>query len=132
MSKRAVPKLNRDNFVAWKSLMKLHLVSIGDYAKTSITVNHIDPAGPLTIDDLSKKKEDNQAMLEIASTLSYAKYDDIKGFDIANKMWTTLSTIYGGDENVQRAKRESLKGNFDDMKMEEGENDAQYGARMKK
>ena len=46
-------------------------------------------------------------------------------------MWTTLSTIYGGDKNVQRAKIESLKGKFDDMKMEEGENVAQYGARMK-
>ena len=46
-------------------------------------------------------------------------------------MWTTLSTIYGGDENIQRAKSESLQGKFDDMKMEEGENPAQYGVRMK-
>ena len=37
------------------------------------------------------------------------------------KMWETLSTIYGGDDNVKRAKRKSLRGNFDDMKMEEGE-----------
>ena len=42
-----------------------------------------------------------------------------------------MSTIYGGDDNVKRAKRESLRGKFDDMKMEEGENVAQYGARMK-
>ena len=81
MSKREVPKLNRDNFVAWKSMMKLHLGSIGDYTQTSITVDHIDPVGPLTIEDLSKKKEHNQAMLEIASTLSYAEYYDIKGCD---------------------------------------------------
>ena len=47
------------------------------------------------------------------------------------KMWKTLSTIYGGDDNIQRAKRESLGGNFDEMKMEEGENVAQYGVRMK-
>ena len=46
-------------------------------------------------------------------------------------MWNTLSTIYGGDDNIQRAKRESLRGKFDDMKMEEGENVDQYGARMK-
>ena len=65
MSKREVPKLNREKFVAWKTLMKLHLRSIGDYAKTLITVDHVDPTGPLTVDDLSKK-ENNQAMLEIA------------------------------------------------------------------
>ena len=46
-------------------------------------------------------------------------------------MWETLSNIYGGDDNVKRAKREILTGKFDDMKMEEGENVAQYGARMK-
>ena len=101
--------------------MKLHLGSIGDYAHTSITVDHVDPVGPLTADDLSKKKEHNQAILEIASTLSYVKYDDIKGCDTTCKMWKNLSTIYGGDDNVQRAKRESLRRKFDDMKMEEGE-----------
>ena len=127
MSKREVPKLNRDNFVAWKSLMKFHLGSIGDSAQTSIKVDHIDPTRPLTKDDLSKKKEHNQVMLEISSALSYAEYDDIKGCDTTCKMWKTLSTIYGGDDNVQRAKRESLRGNFDDMKMEEGENATQYG-----
>ena len=46
-------------------------------------------------------------------------------------MWKALSEIYGGDQNVQRAKRESLRGKFDDMKMEENKNAAQYGARIK-
>ena len=111
--------------------MKLHLGSIGDYAQTSITTDHITPAGPLTADDMNKKKEHNQAMLEIASALSYAEYNDIKGCSIAHQTWKNLSDIYGGDDNVKRAKRESLRGKFDDMKMEEGENAAQYGARMK-
>ena len=70
-------------------------------------------------------------MLEIASTLSYTEYDDIKGCDTTHKMWETLSNIYGGDDNVKRAKREILRGKFDDMKMEEGENVSQYGVRMK-
>ena len=46
-------------------------------------------------------------------------------------MWETLSNIYGGDDNVKRSKRKTLRGKFDDMKMEEGENSAEYGARMK-
>ena len=89
--------------------MKLHLGSISDYVQTSILVDHITPAGPLTIEDLSRRKDHNQAMFEIASALSYVEYDDIKGCDIAHKMWETLSTIYGGDDNVKRAKRESLR-----------------------
>ena len=87
MSKREVSKLNRDNFVAWKSLMKLYLGSTGDYAKTSIIVEHVDPIGPLSADDLNKRKEHNQTMLEISSALSYDKFDDIKGCDTTCKMW---------------------------------------------
>ena len=46
-------------------------------------------------------------------------------------MWDALKTIYGGDKNVQRAKSESLRGNFYEMKMEEGETVVQYVARIK-
>ena len=70
-------------------------------------------------------------MLEIASALSYAKFDDIKGCDSENKMWDSLHTIYGGDKNFLRAKAKSLRGKFDDMRMEEGGNIVQYCAGVK-
>ena len=70
-------------------------------------------------------------MLEIASTLSYAEFDDIKGYDSAKKMWDALHTIYEGDKNVLRAKAENLRGKFDDMRMHEGENISQYVERIK-
>ena len=54
----------------------------------------------LTTKDMKKKKEHNQVMLEIASALSYTKFDDIKGCNIAFKMWDALTTIYGRDKNV--------------------------------
>ena len=79
MTKREAPKLNRDNFAAWQSLMNLHLGSIGDHAQTKIIVEHVDLVGVPTIGDMKKKKEHNQAMLEIASSLSYVKFDGIKG-----------------------------------------------------
>ena len=71
---------------------------------------------------MKKKKEHNQAMLEIASALSYAEFDDIKGLDSVKKMWDALNTIYGGEKNVQRAKSKSFRGKFGDMRMEAGEN----------
>ena len=49
---------------------------------------------------MRKKKEHNQAMLEIANLLCYAEFDGIKGLDSAKKMWDALKTIYGGDKNV--------------------------------
>ena len=123
MSTREVPNLNKDKFPTWKSIIKLHRGGLGDNAQSTIVVE--------TAKGLKKKKEKNQAMLEISSTLSYAKFDDIKGLDSAKKIWDSLATIYGGDTNVLRAKAESLRGKFDDMRMEEGENIAQYVENIK-
>ena len=72
--------------------MKLHLGSIGDHAQTTITVEHVDPVGVPTIQDM-KKKEHNQAMLERAFALIYTEFDDIKECNTAFNMWDDLKTI---------------------------------------
>ena len=46
-------------------------------------------------------------------------------------MWIKLKEIYGGDDNVRRAKVESLRGDFDQMRMREDENIAKYVERIK-
>ena len=111
--------------------MKLYLGGLGDHAQSTITTEHVNPIGAPTTKDMRKKKEHDQAMLEIASTLSYTEFDDIKDLNSAKKMWDSLTTIYGGDTNVLIAKAKILRGNFDDMRMEEGGNIAQYVARIK-
>ena len=103
MSKRDVPKLNRDNFPTWKSLMKLHLGGLGDHAQSTITTEHVDPVGVSTTEDMRKKKEHKQAMLEIASSLSYAEFDDIKGCDTTQKMWDALHIISGEDKKCSKS-----------------------------
>ena len=60
MSKREVPKLNRDNFTTCQSLMKLHLGGLGDHAQSTIAIEHVDPIGVLTTEDLERKKENNR------------------------------------------------------------------------
>ena len=86
MSKREVPKLNRDNFPAWKIMIKLHLGDLGEHAKSTISIEHVEHVGVLTVEDMKKKKEHNQEMLEISSTLSYVEFDDINGCNNAKKM----------------------------------------------
>ena len=109
MSKREVPKLNRDNFTTWKILMELHLGGIGDHAQTSITLEHVDPVGVPTTEDMKKKKEHNQAMLEIDSALSYVEFDDIKGCDTTFKMLDALTTIYGVDKKFKEKNKKALE-----------------------
>ena len=70
-------------------------------------------------------------MIDIVSALSYEEFDEIKDCKTANAMWKKLKEIYGGDDNVRRAKVESLRGQFDQMKMREDENIAKYVERIK-
>ena len=78
MYKKEVPKLNKENFPAWQSLMKLHISGIGDTTWSSVENGYVDPTETLTAKQLKERKEHNQAMLEIASTLSYSEYEDVK------------------------------------------------------
>ena len=65
-------------------------------------------------------------MINIASSISYDEFDEIKGYKLAYSMWKKVKEIYGGDDNVK-----ILRGQFDQMKMREDENIAEYVERIK-
>ena len=48
-------------------------------------------------------------IIDIASTLSYVEFDEVKDCKTTYEMWNKIKDIYGGDENVRRAKVESLR-----------------------
>ena len=60
-------------------------------------------------------------MIDIASALSYEEFDEVKDYKSSYAMWIRLKEIYGGDDNVRRAKAESLRGQFDQIRMREDE-----------
>ena len=103
MYKKEVLSLNNDNFPICQSLMRLHLVGIGDGAIYFLDNGYVEIIVlPLTTQWLEDKQEKNHAMLKIVLALSYAKFDDLKDFDSTKKMWDILNTIQRGDDNVLR------------------------------
>ena len=111
--KREIPRLNRDNFSTWQGLMRLYLASIGDTGLKYLDEEYTTPIGTLFVNDIAEKKTPNTIMIDITSALSYEEFDDIKDCKTAFAMCNKLKYIYGGDDNVRRAKVESLKGKFD-------------------
>ena len=73
MYKKEVPKLNKEKFPPLQSLMKVHISRIGDTTWNNVEHAYVDPTGNLIAKQLKAKKEHDQSMLEIASTLSYFK-----------------------------------------------------------
>ena len=126
--KREILRLNRDNFLAWWGIMKLHFASIGDLGCKYLDEEYVDPTGTLFVRDIAKKKNHNTMMIYIATAL---KFDEIKDCKNTHEMWVKVKEIYGGDDNVRRAKVESLRGQFDQMRIREDENVAKYVERIK-
>src|SRR5271156_227488 len=131
MNRRVVPKLNKDNFASWKSRIRLHLSGIGNDVTQFLNTDYVLPIGVLTVDQLGEKHEHNCMVIELSSSLSDAEFEDVKDCKTAKKMWDKLKLVHGGDTNVLRAKVESLRGKFDDLRMKEGKNITQYSTRIK-
>ena len=129
--RREIPKLNRDNFVAWQGLMRVHLRNISNLGSKYLDEEYKTPNGTLSNEDIAEKKNHNVMMNDIAFALSYSEFDEVKDCKTANGMWNKWKEIYGGDDNVRRAKAKSLRGQFDQMKMREDENIAKYVERIK-
>ena len=93
--------------------MRLHLASIGDSTWKYLDEDYTTPTGTLFVGDIAEKKNHNTMMIDIASSLSYEEFDEIKDYKNAYEIWNKLKEIYGHDDNVRRDKEESLRGKFD-------------------
>ena len=83
--KREISRLIRDNFSAWQGLMRLHLASIGDSRCKYLDEEYVAPTGTLSIGDIIEKKNHNTMMIDIASSLSYKEFDEIKDYKMLMK-----------------------------------------------
>ena len=50
--RREIPKLNRDNFVAWKDLMKLHLATISDSGLKYLHTSYKASTGTMVVEEI--------------------------------------------------------------------------------
>ena len=76
--KREIPKLNRDNFVAWKELMRLHLATISDSSCKYLDTEYKTSTGTLSVEDIVENKNHNIMIIDIASAPSYVEFDEVK------------------------------------------------------
>ena len=93
--------------------MRLHLEIISDSGCKYLDSEYKTPTRTLLVEDIAKKKNHNLMMIDISSTLNYVEFDEVKSCTTTYDMWIKLKDIYGGDDNVRRAKAESLRGQFD-------------------
>ena len=86
------------------------MITINDLGNKYLDIEYKTPTRKLLVEDIAKNKNHNIMMIGIASALNYAEFDEVKIYTINHSMWIKLKAIYGGDDNVRRAKDESLRG----------------------
>ena len=111
--------------------MKLHLGTIGDTSLHFLLNHYVAPPNPLAMDQMVDMKNHYIMMIHIASSLNYFKFGEVNDFPTTYDIWNKLEKVYGGDDNVKRAKEKCLGGQFDQMKMKEDDNIAKCNKRIK-
>ena len=66
--------------------MRLHLESIGDSSLNYENEKYVALIGTTTIEEIIEKKNHNIRMIDITSTLSYPKFDEVKDFDTTHEI----------------------------------------------
>ena len=107
--RREICKLNKDNFKTWKELMRLHLSTIGDSSLKYLDTKYVAPTRTMTTEEITERNNHNIMIIDIASTLNYTKFDEVSDCGTSYEIWILMKAIYGGDDNVRRAKVESLR-----------------------
>ena len=58
--------------------MRLHLENINDLCCKYLYTKYKAPTRTLSVEDIAEKKNHNIMMIDIASTLSYVEFDEVK------------------------------------------------------
>ena len=90
--------------------MRLNLSTIGDIGLQFLDHKYVVPPWPMSMDHMVDIMNQNIVMIDITSSLNYSKFDEVKDGPTAYDMWKKLHSISRGDENMKRAKVESLRG----------------------
>ena len=75
--------------------MRLHLATISDSGCKYLDNEYKTPTGTLSVEDIAEKKNHNIMMIDIASSLNYVEFDEVKDCTRAHEMWIRLKDIYG-------------------------------------
>ena len=111
--------------------MKLYLSRISDVGVFYLEKKYMPPPKPMNIEQIKEAKDHNTVMIDIASSLNYSEFDEVKNCPSAFDMWEKLKKVFGGEKNVQSSKAKILRGKFDQLKMKGGENITQSSERVK-
>jgi hypothetical protein len=111
--------------------MKIYLISIGMEVWTLVEKGYDVPkATPIEAEDKKKIWEHTKTLNTLRAGLSKKILAKVLNRNNEKQLWDKLETIYEGDSKVKRDKLQTLKVQYDGLKMKDEENISEYFERI--
>eukprot|EP00253_Pinus_taeda_P004612 PITA_04612 len=125
------PVFDGTNFNYWKVRVTAYLQSLGTEVWNIVETGYSFPSTTPTDADEKKKYETNaKAISTLLGCISQSKFMKVMHYKSAKEIWDKIVTSYEGDEQVTRAKLQTLRIQYETLKMYNDESVANYFLRV--
>jgi len=119
------------NFVYWKVRVTAYLQSLGTEVWDIIDTGYTFPSATPTDPAEKKKYETNaKAVNTLLGCLSQSEFVKVMQYKSAKEIWDKIVLSYEGDEQVKRAKLQTLRIQYENLRMHNDESVANYFLRV--
>eukprot|EP00253_Pinus_taeda_P015448 PITA_15448 len=125
------PVFDGTNFNYWKVRVTAYLQSLGTEVWNIVETVYAFPSTTPTDADEKKKYETNaKAVSTLLGCISQSEFMKVMHYKSAKEIWDKIVTSYEGDEQVKRAKLQTLRIQYEALKMYNDESVANYFLRV--
>src|SRR3984885_9609666 len=125
------PIFDGTNFVYWKVRVTTYLQSLGTKVWDIIETGYTFPSATPTDPAKKKQFEENAKVVNtLLGCLSQSEFVKVMQYKTAKEIWDKIVLSYEGDEQVKRAKLQTLRIQYENLKMYNDESVANYFLRV--
>eukprot|EP00253_Pinus_taeda_P032497 PITA_32497 len=125
------PVFDGTNFNYWKVRVTAYLQSLGTEVWNIVEIGYAFPSTTPTDADKKKKYETNaKAVSTLLGCISQSEFMKVMHYKSAKEIWDKIVTSYEGYEQVKRAKLQTLRIQYETLKMYNDESVANYFLRV--
>eukprot|EP00253_Pinus_taeda_P036394 PITA_36394 len=125
------PIFDGSNFVYWKVRIIAYLQSLGTEVWDIVETRYTFPSATLTNTADKKQYETNAKVVNtLLGSLSQSEFVKVMQLKSAKEIWDKIVLSYEGDEQVKRAKLQTLRIQYERLRMHNDESVASYFLRI--
>ena len=125
------PIFDGTNFVYWKVRVTAYLQSLGTEVWDIIDTGYTFPSATPTDPTEKKKYETNAKVVNtLLGSLSQSEFVKVMQFKSAKEIWDKIVLSYEGDDQVKREKLQTLRIQYENLRMYNDESVANYFLRV--